>query len=210
MQIHFISSNEIGALNVGRHETIFLMPFTDPAQAKKSSALLAARAGAPGLLLCVYDQNLEGFISIANRVYEKTQSTWFGYTAQDAFAGRNWLDIALKVLDLKNGVLLGFNDGKWSGELAAFGLAQRAWASLNYGGPLFFPEYERHYADVELSLLAQACDRYVYDANSVMVEIDWEKETKATNINDKKKFQARKQQHFDYRDISNVLLHKFS
>jgi hypothetical protein len=210
MQIHFISSSEIGALNWGYHETIFLMPFTDPTQAKKSSALLASRAGAPGLLLCVYDLKLEGFIAIANEVFANTQSTWFGYTAQDAFAGRNWLDIARKALAQKNGVLLGFNDGKWAGELAAFGLVQRAWASQNYGGSLFFPEYHQHYADVELTLLAQSCDRYIYDPNSVMVEVDWAKDSKPINLYDQQKFKARKQHQFDHRDIAQDLLDKFS
>lgn len=210
MQTHFISSSEIDALNLGHHDTIFIMPFTDPAQAKKSSALLAARSGAPGTLLCVYDQNLEGFIAIANRVFEKTQSTWFGFTAQDAFAGRNWLSIALRALNQKSSVLLGFNDGKWSGELAAFGLAQRAWASQNYDGNLFFPEYQQHYADVELTLLARSCDRYVYDPTSVMVEVDWAKDSKPINLYDQQKFQARKQHQFDHRDIAQDLLDKFS
>jgi hypothetical protein len=210
MQIHFISSSEIDILNLGYHETILLMPFTDPAQAKKSSTLLAARAGEPGILLCVYDQNLDGFIAIANRAFEQTQSTWFGYTAQDAFAGRNWLGIALKALNQKNGVLLGFNDGKWAGELAAFGLVARAWASENYDGSLFFPEYQQHYADVELTLLAQSCNRYVYHPNSVMVEVDWAKDSKPTNLYDQEKFRARKQQQFDHRDIAQDLLDKFS
>lgn len=210
MQIHFISTAEIGSLNLGHHETIFLMPFTDPAQAKKSSALLAARAGARGLLLCVYDQNLEGFITIANRVFEKTNSTWFGYTAQDAFPGRDWLTKALKALTQKKGVLLGFNDGKWAGELAAFGLTQRDWASKNYGGPLFFPAYEQHYADVELTLLAQSCDRYVYDPGCVMVEVDWEKDKKSTNQHDQQTFESRKSHQFDHRDMAPDLVHKFS
>lgn len=210
MQIQFISSTEIGTLNLGYHETIFVMPFTNPAQAKKSSALIASRSGAPGLLVCVYDQNHEGFISISNRVFQKTQSTWFGYTAQDAFSGRNWLDIALKAVAQKNAVLISFNDGKWTGELAAFGLAQRAWASNNYGGTLFFPEYKQHFADVELTLLAQASGRYVYEPNSIMIEVDWAKDTKGTNQQDRQKFETRKLQKFNHPDIAINLLHKFS
>ena len=214
MEIFFTSATEIAAgsakIDVNHHETVFVMPFTDLAMAKKSSLLMSKRADASGLLVCVYDNLGEGFINIANQVFEKTSSTWFGYTAQDAFVGRNWLGFALEALNRQNAVLLGFNDGKWFGELAAFGLAQREWASKNYQGVLFSPEYAQHYADVELTILAQAIGRYAFSANSLMIEVDWEKDGKATNRKDKQTFQARLQQHFDGRDIPEQLLQKFA
>jgi len=171
---------------------------------------MAKRADTPGLLVCVYDDLGQGFIHIANRVFEKTQSTWFGYTAQDAFVGRNWLGFALEALNRQKAVLLGFNDGKWFGELAAFGLVQREWASKNYQGSLFSPAYEQHYADVELTILAQAIGRYAFSANSLMVEVDWEKDGKPTNRKDKQTFQARLLNHFDGREIPEQLLVKFA
>lgn len=210
MQIFFTSSSKIHAINVPDQEVIFVMPFTDPKAAKKSSALLASRAGNEGLLICIFDENSDGYINIANRVFEKTNSTWFGYVAQDAFAGRNWLRFALKALEKTNGALLGFNDGKWAGELAAFGLTERAWARNNYQGPLFHSRYTQHYADVELTLLAQACGRYVYEPNSVVIEIDWEKDKKAVNMQDKQLFSERIKTQFDDRKIPSNLLQKFT
>ena len=66
-----------------------------------------------------------------------------------------WLALAVRAMEQQRASLLGFNDGKWHGQLAAFGLARRSWADSVYGGDLFFSGYRRHYADAELTLVAR-------------------------------------------------------
>jgi len=95
---------------------LIVMPFTQPAQAQQALQLMARRAHAPGLLLGVHDEDGVGFVNLINQTFRATHSAFFGYVAQDAFAGREWLDSALIGLG-KQGVLLGFNDGKWPAPL---------------------------------------------------------------------------------------------
>lgn len=175
------------------------MPFTDPVQTRRAATLMCRRANARGLLLAVHDDRREGFISIANRLFAASRSPFFGYVAQDAFPGREWLRRALSAFENPSVQLLAFNDGKWFGSLAAYGLARRAWAETNYRGPLFFPEYRRHYADTELSLLAAHAKALGYSANSVLVEADWEKELKPVDAHDRNLFRRRASGRFDGR-----------
>ena len=73
--------------------TILVMPSTDVAQAQRAAQLMASRAAVDdALLLVVLDEDREGFVALANRVYRATRSQCFGYVAQDVFAGRRWLD----------------------------------------------------------------------------------------------------------------------
>lgn len=209
MQITFISSKQIAHVATLDTEVIFVMPFTQPQAAKKTAKLMAERAYHPGQLICVHDDEREGFVTIVNKVFSASNSQWFGYVAQDAFPGRYWLRIAMNTLLSKNAVLLGFNDGKWLGELASFGLANRLWAQQNYSGNFFNPNYFQHYADTELTLFAQANHRYCYNPNSLLVEIDWDKDNKSANIEDKNCFQNRCKNQFDGRINNPNLLRKF-
>ena len=159
-----------------RDAPLIVMPFIDVDAARRSAFQLAARADSPGLLVCVQDAARVGFISAANQVFRKSLAPQFGYVAQDAFAGRSWLSIALKALNKRQGGLLGFNDGKWVGSLAAFGLADRSWAMSNYGGDLFHPGYKRHYADVELTIIAMQQRKFRFDPLAMLIEVDWNKE----------------------------------
>lgn len=186
------------------------MPFNRPVLAKKTGQILVTRAGYRGLLICIEDVDQVGFVALINQVFQNTKSTWFGYVAQDAFPGRLWLSQAMQTLTQKNGALLGFNDGKWFGALAAFGLAERVWASQNYGGAFFYPGYQQHYADTELTVLAEAARRYVYNPHALLIEVDYKKDQKSTNSQDKSLFQSRCQKQFDGRPIPPALLHKFS
>jgi hypothetical protein len=209
MKITFISSKQIEHIPILTAEVIFVMPFTQAKVANLTANLMAERASYPGLIICVHDDHGDGFIHIVNRVFNASQSKWFGYVAQDAFPGRHWLRIAINSLTSLNGGLLGFNDGKWLGELAGFGLANRKWAQQNYQGQFFNPNYVQHYADTELSLLAQAADRYCYNPNSLLVEIDWDKDSKPANFEDKNYFQSRCKNQFDRRITNPNLLNKF-
>jgi len=119
---------------------VMVMPFIDAEMANRAAELAALRAGAKGLILGVQDTQKQGFVKCVNQAFTATRSPWFGYMAQDAFAGRDWMAVALQTLHKEAGVLLAFNDGKWQGALASFGLASRAWAADNYGDGSFFTQ----------------------------------------------------------------------
>jgi hypothetical protein len=187
---------------------VMVLPCTDEALARRAGELASRRAGAKGLILAVHDQHQAGFVALANAVFAATQSPWFGYMAQDSFAGRDWMALALQALHRQRGVLLGFNDGKWQGALASFGLASRAWAAGNYAqeqGALFHAGYARHYADAELTVLARQAGGYVYQPDSVLLEIDWDKDAKSVHAPDRALYRQRAAQGFGAR-VSNPAL----
>jgi hypothetical protein len=148
-------------------------------------------------VLVVLDNARIGLVKIHNQVFQNSKSSYYAYLAQDAFAGRNWLSLGVDALNAQGAGLLGFNDGKWQGQLAAFGLARREWVNDVYGGSFFFEGYSSHYADTELTLIAREQGSYVYEPNAVVIEVDWHKDTKpSTNLQDKSLFQTRAQQGF--------------
>jgi len=55
----------------------------------------------------------------------------------------------------------------------------------------------RHYADTELTLLARQLGGYVYQPNSVLVEVDWRKDQAAVSGQDRALFQQRIAQGID-------------
>ena len=208
MQIQYLTSNvlatyENASLTVGG--VLVAMPFINTDHAQRAATLMASRANAPGLILCIQDEKEEGFIALINHAFAKTQSPYFAYVAQDAFAGKDWLKEALLALgDQKH--FLGFNDGKWAGALAGFGLARRSWAAQNYAGKFFYPDYKRHYGDAELTLLAMQAGVYAYEPNSLLVEIDWDKASTSVDARDRQLFVERKKNGFDGRVTNPVLL----
>ena len=187
-----------------------VMPYISLSNAQRALSLASQRAGSEGLLIGIEDTKREGFIRVANAVFAKSQSPWFGYMAEDAYAGRNWMAIALEAIGKRGAQFLGFNDGKWHGALASFGLASRAWAVKNYAGNFFYPEYKSHYADTELTLLALQEGVYVYEPSSVLVEVDWVKERAKVSATDKALFHERKSTGFDARVSEKKLLEMFS
>jgi hypothetical protein len=199
LEARLVSSAEAAQQAWSSPGALLVMPFVDGRQARRAAALMSARAGADGLLLAVHDDRREGFIRVANRVFLGSDSSYFGYVAQDAFPGRYWLRRALALFARPSVQLVAFNDGKWFGALAAYGLARRAWAAQNYGGPLFFPLYRRHYADAELSVLAASDGGLGYSADSVLVEADWDKDRKPVDEGDRRLFRARASARFEGR-----------
>jgi hypothetical protein len=210
LDIETLSSRQAAARNWRSDDAILVMPFTEAAQAQRATKLMARRAGADGLIIAVHDDARDGFVRIVNRMFQQTDSPYFGYVAQDAYAGRYWLRYALKAFDQPAAHLVAFNDGKWFGALAAYGLARRAWAANIYAGPLFFPGYRRHYADVELSLIAIEQKSFAYTPSSVLVEVDWEKDSKPVEETDRKLFQSRAGAGFDGKVTSSALRSLFS
>jgi len=212
MQIQYLNSQELKACensSLSAGGVLVAMPFTHADHAQRAAKLMASRTDAPGLILGIHDQAGEGFITLINRAFAKTQSAYFAYVAQDAFAGKDWLNLALSHLgDQKH--FLGFNDGKWAGALAGFGVARRSWALQNYAGNFFFPDYQRHYADAELTLLAMQAGVYAYDPNSLLIEVDWDKDGSVVDPRDRQLFLERQKTGFDGRVSSPVLLKHIS
>lgn len=189
---------------------LMVMPCTDVDAAQRAMALACSRAQSDGLMVAVLDADRLGFVALANRVFRMSQSPWFGYLAQDAFAGRDWLALALKALQQPSAGLLGFNDGKWHGQLASFGLVSRPWAETVYGGDLFFAGYRSHFADVELTLVARQQGRYVYEPDSVLMEVDWGKDQAGVHADDRSLFKARAMQGYGQRVTDPALLGLFA
>lgn len=188
-------------------EPLIVMPFIDVDAARRSAEQLARRAGAGGRLLCVQDVRRAGFIAVANAVFRRSAAAQFAYLAQDAFGGRDWLKHGLAKLSEEKGGLLAFNDGKWGGALAAFGLVEREWALGNYDGDLFFPDYRRHYADVELTLIAMQQRKLRFEPVALVVEVDWNKEGQAIAEEDRLLYHRRGQTAFD-RKVPNAGLRR--
>lgn len=210
MQIITLTSSELGSTPLSSDNVLIFMPFIEPMQAKRTAEALSRRANSPGVIVCIFDEKKEGFIHLVNRAFKLSQSPYVGYLAEDAFPGRAWLKIGLDKLQDTKGALLGFNDGKWHGHLAAFGLVERMWAEKNYAGDLFYPKYHKHYADAELTVLAKNERLFAYDPGSVLIEVDWEKDQKSTYPADKKLFQARAQTGFDGKVTDPQWLEMFS
>ena len=210
MQVRFVRLVDLARMApVVSDGPIMVMPYTNEGDARRAARLAASRAGVASLLLAVHDEGRQGFIASVNQAFAVTQSPWFGYMAQDAFAGRSWLSLAVLALQTKNAGLLGFNDGKWQGQMAAFGLAERVWAESVYGGAFFYPGYGSHYADAELTLIARDQERYVYEPNSVLVEADWDKESAGVNPSDRALYKSRAANGFDARVHKPQLLQLF-
>lgn len=213
MKTVLIESTQIGAYapSLELEGALVVIPVIDLEMGKRAATLVASRANAQGLVLLVHDSARIGLVKIHNQVFQNSKSSYYAYLAQDVFVGRNWLGLGVDALNAHGAGLLGFNDGKWQGQLASFGLARREWINDVYGGSFFFEGYNSHYADTELTLIARQQGCYVYEPNAVVLEVDWDKDTKpSTNPQDKSLFQARAQQGFGGRVLSPELRALFS
>ena len=158
------------------YETVIVMPSIRMGLAQRAADVMVGRTEASGLLVLAEDDCRMGFVATANLVYSKTVSRFFCYVAQDAFAGYYWLEMALESMQKGNAGLLAFNDGRFFGNLAAFGLAGRQWVDALYGGKtLFYPHYKKTYCDTELTDIARMTGKLAYNPHSMLVEIDYAK-----------------------------------
>ncbi len=181
-------------------EVLAVMPFLKHAAARRAAALMVSRAGAPLLVLAVHDDLGEGPVAVWNLAIACSHSPLILYCAEDAFAGRYWLRFALQAMQKQPGAgLLAFNDGKWFGQLAAFGLVRRSWLAPLYGGLLFHPGYAQHYGDTELTLIARQQQALVYHPHALLIEVDHGKDGRAVNALDHRLFQRRAAAGFDNR-----------
>lgn len=189
---------------------VALMPWLDAAAAKTAARVMLHRAGAPLLLVGLQDDRALGSVALLNAAMRHVDSMWITYTAEDAFAGRYWLRQALaQVQAAPHKSVLAFNDGKWFGELAGFGMVRRTWLNTIYGGDLFYAGYRQHYGDTELSLIARQQDALAYHPHAVLIEVDPDKDGKPVHPADRALFQRRSQTGFDGRVRNLHLLSAF-
>lgn len=176
---------------------VVIMPCTDVSLAKKKAELLHKRAGIKCSIITVNDTSQMGFIDVVNSTASRLKVKYIVYLAQDAFPGIDWLKIAYQTLEERGKGLLAFNDGKWKGRIASFGMVRMNWVENFYDGNVFYPGYKAHKADNELTLIARLQNQFEYNPNSVLVEIDSEK-TFAENVpEDKDLFRQRFRTGFD-------------
>jgi hypothetical protein len=178
------------------------MSYIDTELAKKASEVMKRRTKQEGLLLFVEDDMRLGFIMVTNLVYAKTTSRYFVYTAQDAFAGEFWLDYGLDTIKKSKCGLLAFNDGRFFGKIAVFGLADRQWVNTIYGKFIFHHQYKSHFADTELSVIAAQTQNLVFNSNAILLEVDYEKHLHGNNQDDHKLYIERANNGFDNRIAS--------
>lgn len=210
MKIITIPSQDIKSTPLDSTNILIILPFIHYSKAQETAKILSKRANLDGTIICVDDVKRAGYVFIANQVFKESSSTYIGYVAEDAFPGMNWLSIGLKKLESSSASLLAFNDGKWQGHLASFGLVKREWAQKNYQGDLFYSSYQSHYADTELTLLAKSDKVFAYDPHSIVMEVDNRKDEKKVNQNDKLLFSRRADTGFDGRVKDLALLQMFS
>ena len=158
------------------YETVIVVPSTRMTLAQRAADVMVGRTEASGLLMLAEDDCRIGFVATANFVYSKTASRYVCYSAQDAFAGYYWLEMALETMQKEKAGLLAFNDGRFFGRLAAFGLVDRQWSDALYGGKaLFYPHYKKTYCDTELTDIAHMTGKLAYNPHSMLIEIDYGK-----------------------------------
>jgi hypothetical protein len=179
------------------HKTIIVLPAVDIILAKRVSEIMKMRTKQKGLLLVVDDDLRLGFIMVANLVYIKTSSRYFCYIAQDAYPGEFWLDYALETIKKTNSGLLAFNDGRFFGKVAVFGLVDRQWVNTIYKKFVFYPKYKSHFADTELSVISSQTSKLVFNPNAILVEVDYEKNLHGNNQDDENLYIERAKTGFD-------------
>ena len=194
----FASTSTLTEVKGLAHDRVVcVIPYLDHDQARRLAGVLAVRARHPGLAVFVRDDARLGFIQTANLVYAWTASARFAYFAQDAFPGDHWLAQAMGVMDRAGPGLLAFNDGRFFGTLAVFGLADRAWLATVYPKSLFYPGYRSHFADTELTAIAFARDRLFFTPNALLIEVDYEKHAKRNDPDDQALYNVRARKGFD-------------
>ena len=185
MEIDIFKSSDLANVRGLNHEqTILVLPFIDNNLAAKTADVLNRRALNEGLLVLVEDDLRIGFIKVANMIFSRSDSLYFGYLAQDAYPGEGWLRCGINVLNKSGANPLSFNDGRFYGNIAVFGLARRTWVQSIYRNCIFYPGYISHFGDTELSVLALSSQSLVFNPNCLLIEVDYEKHFHGNNPKD--------------------------
>lgn len=201
---------EAARIEVKQPKVAVIMPTIHLNLANKTSKILKSRAGIDCDIKVILDYDKKGYVWNCNEFVKNNNYDYYVYLTDDIFPSRNWLKDALTLMQNKRAGLVGFNDGKWRGMLATCGLVDATWMKKNYEGDLFNPDYFGHYNDTELTLYAMQDNKYAYDANICLTEIDYEKDTKKVNPKDREIFNIRKECSFDGWVTNDKLKQMFS
>lgn len=192
--------------------TLVLIPATKLDQANEAAEVMKTKAGMPCDVLVIEDKERKGFVKTINSAFHThTEYENYVYTAQDAYVGRDWLLEATASMARKNAGLVAFNDAKWRGRMAQFGLVNREWALQTFGN--IFPDcYVGNYCDVEISQVAKQQDRFAWSEKGIMLEVDPDKDLGKKQVikEDKLTYALRKKTGFDGKVIDKKLLEEFS
>jgi hypothetical protein len=167
-------------------ETVVIMPSITEDRALETARLLVKQAGMRTRVYVVMDRERQGFVKTFNDTAARLSATYVVYLAEDVYPGRRWLKLARDKLQGSGKGLLAVNDGKWRGRIASYGMVRAEWAKQLYGGPLLYSGYRNHVADNELTIIARALGQFVYEPDSVLVEIDQDKAFQGAKVYDKK------------------------
>lgn len=203
------NQSQLSQLQQLTHDVLIILPYTQASLAQQCLGILQERAGMAADYILIEDDLQAGPIHWFNQMSRLCSHTWVTYTAQDTFPSRNWLSHSHQFLQQHNQSLLAYNDGKWQGQLASFGMVRRTWFEQLYEGDLFFSGYRHHYADVELTLIAQEQNQYAYHPEIMMLEVDYQKDRRPVNQNDRDLFKARQALGFQGLVKNRLLLQKF-
>jgi hypothetical protein len=192
---------------------VVLLPWLHRQAAQQAAQTMLGRAGADATVLALHDDLSVGLVTLLNQAVQllEPQAEFLVYAAEDAFAGRGWLHVALMELDRHpEAGLLAFNDGKWFGQLAAFGLVRRRWLAPLYEGLLFHPGYTRHFGDTELTVIALQQRALAYHPHALLVEVDHGKDGRPVHDADRRLFAQRAAGGFEGRVTDAALLGRFA
>lgn len=170
-----------------------IMPSIDIGEAIYAARRMVNYAGMPMRIIIVEDFIRQGFVKTLNQVASKVESEFVAYVAQDALAGKNWLRLAYEKLTNENKSVFAFNDGRFAGQLATFGLVRKSFSEQFYGtGNIFYEGYHSHRADDELTLLANLHNQLAFHLGALMIESDFRTQ-RHLNANDVELFDSRKE-----------------
>ncbi|HPW65744.1 MAG TPA: glycosyltransferase [Salinivirgaceae bacterium] len=197
-----ITSNnpDIILLDVGKlenfcyqnHEGVLVvMPCIDVKKGLETAEILYSRAGMECVIVIAVDTEQQGFIRTLNQVSRKADVAYIVYLAQDAYPGRNWLLTAYENIEKQQKGLFAFNDGKWNGKIASFGMVRKSWVKELYDDMILYEGYKAHKADNEITIIARVTQQYVYDPDSSLIEADYDKDKGGSNTEDDNTFKAR-------------------
>lgn len=153
------------------HGVAVIMPCTDITKGLETARIMVKRAGMKITVFVVEDTLGQGFIEVLNRTAAQINVKYIVYVTEDAFAGVDWLRLAVETLQSTGKDLLSFNCGRYGDRIATFGLVRREWVKRIYGGPFFFPEYKTTEAIKELTIIARAADTFVFNPDCALVKI---------------------------------------
>jgi len=194
----FLKSSAIESVKGLAHdEVICVLPYINHALAVRLEEVLRVRAKQAGLLLLVEDDARLGFMMVANLAYSWTRSLYCTYLAEDAFPGEQWLKSAVTTMNETQAGLLAFNDGRFFGTLAVFGMVRRDWLKTIYPRFLFHPGYVSHFGDTELTTIAYLRNMLFFNPACLLMEVDYEKHKKGYNEADAKLYRERAATGFD-------------